>query len=109
MSPLRSSFCCAAFRLLHPDDRVHGRSGEQASKIPSVEILHRETGNKVFGEASRCDCSVPLLHLCRLFVCFIVFAMADINNGVVVETFSVNTYVLLKSLFALVVGPYADL
>ena len=35
--------------------------------------------------------------------------MAYLDNNVVVETFPVNTYVLILSLFALVVCPYADL
>jgi hypothetical protein len=36
--------------LPHPGDCVHGRQGEQASEALSVEILHRETGDKVFRE-----------------------------------------------------------
>ena len=48
--------------LPHPGDCVHSRPGEQASETPSVEILHRETGDKVFGErldatARCCSCS----------------------------------------------------
>jgi hypothetical protein len=34
----------------HHGDCVHGHPGEQVSEAPSVDILHRETGDKVFGE-----------------------------------------------------------
>jgi hypothetical protein len=36
--------------LPHPGDCVHSRPGEQAFETPSVEILHQEAGDKVFGE-----------------------------------------------------------
>jgi hypothetical protein len=36
--------------LPQPRDCMHSRSGEQASEIASVKILHRETGDMVFGE-----------------------------------------------------------
>ena len=93
----------------HPDDCVHSRPGEQASETPSVEILHRDTDDKVFGERLGMTARFhPTPTPSRRFVCFIGTAMADIDNDTVVGTFPVNTYVLLLTLFALVVGPYTD-
>jgi hypothetical protein len=38
---------------------VHGCTGEQASGTLPFAILHRERGNKVFGDRLRRDCSLP--------------------------------------------------
>jgi hypothetical protein len=45
-----SSFAAPLYSPPHPGDYVHGRPAKQASEAPSIEILHRETGDKVFGE-----------------------------------------------------------
>jgi hypothetical protein len=52
---------------------VHDHLGEKASKAPSVEIPHRETCDKVFGEHLGTDARLfvaglllPLVDLCGL-------------------------------------------
>jgi hypothetical protein len=53
-----NSFAATFSSLSHLDDCVHDRPGEQAFEALSVEILHREAGDKVFGE--RLDATAPL-------------------------------------------------
>jgi hypothetical protein len=69
LSQKKVHFAVPSSSLPHPDDCVHGRPGEQASEAPSVEILHREMGDKVFGErlgtTARLRLSSPI---CVLFV-----------------------------------------
>jgi hypothetical protein len=58
-------------RLPHPGDYVNGHPGEQASEAPFVEILHRETSDKVFGErlgVTACFRSCSSSPICILFV-----------------------------------------
>ena len=43
-------FAALLSSLPHPGDCMHNRPGDQTSETPSVEILHRDTGDKVFGE-----------------------------------------------------------
>ncbi|KAK1694859.1 hypothetical protein QYE76_011556 [Lolium multiflorum] len=65
----------------HPGDCVHS-PGEQASETPSVEILHRETGDKVFGSVSA-RLLATVRALLRRIGCFIDrsdYTMGDINN-----------------------------
>jgi hypothetical protein len=50
---------------------MHGNPGEQASEAPSTEILHRETGDKIFGErlgANSCLCSCSSSLICVLII-----------------------------------------
>jgi hypothetical protein len=42
------SFVVSSFSLPHSNDCVHAHPGEQASETPSIEILHREAGDKLF-------------------------------------------------------------
>ncbi|KAK1631860.1 hypothetical protein QYE76_006175 [Lolium multiflorum] len=75
-------FAALLSSLPHPGDYVHSRPGEQASETPSVEILHRETGDKVFGSVSARLLVVRLL--LRRFGYFIDrsdYTMGDINNS----------------------------
>ena len=51
---------------------MHGCTGEQASGTLPFAILHREKGNKVFGERLRRDRSLPLVY----FDYFLSIAMA---------------------------------
>ncbi|KAK1608235.1 hypothetical protein QYE76_031908 [Lolium multiflorum] len=110
-------FAALLSSLPHPGDCVHSRPGEQASETPSVEILHRETGDKVFGErlgATARYCS----SLLRRIGCFIDrsdYTMGDINNthggggAAAGATFPVAMYVLFLSYLALLLVPCSDL
>jgi hypothetical protein len=63
--------------LPHPGDCVHGRPGEHASEAPSVEILHRETGYKVFGEHLG---AIARLHSSSSSpICVLFIGLGDIN------------------------------
>ncbi|KAK1651680.1 hypothetical protein QYE76_069485 [Lolium multiflorum] len=103
--------------LPHPGDCVHSRPGEQASETPSVEILHRETGDKVFGERLGATArSVRVL--LRRIGCFIDrsdYTMGDINKthgdggAAAGATFPVAMYVLFLSYLALLLVPCSDL
>jgi hypothetical protein len=56
---------------------VHGRSGEQAFETPSVEILHRETGDKVFAE--RLGATARLHSSSSSPICVLFIRLDDIN------------------------------
>jgi hypothetical protein len=56
---------------------VHGRSGEQASETPYVEILHRETGDKVFGE--HLGAIARLRSSSSSLICVLFIRLGDIN------------------------------
>jgi hypothetical protein len=61
---------------------VHGRSGEQASEAPSVEIQHRETSDNVFGEHLGATARLRLissLSICILFVRLDDFALLIVS------------------------------
>jgi hypothetical protein len=65
--------------LPHPGDCVHDRLGEQASEAPSVEILHRETGDKVFGE--RLGATARLRSSSSSPICILFVRLGDIDSS----------------------------
>jgi hypothetical protein len=95
---------------------VYSRPGEQASETPSVEILHREAGDKVFGSVSARLLAVVRV-LLRRFDCFLDksdYTMGGINDshgGVVAAgaTSPVAMYVLFLSYLVLLLVTYSDL
>jgi hypothetical protein len=96
---------------------VHSRPGEQASEAPSIEILHQETGDNVFGE--RIGATARLYSSSSSPICILFISLDDINpvtmgdnhGGVaaVVPAFPVVPYVLLISYLSLALVPFADL
>ncbi|KAK1695597.1 hypothetical protein QYE76_012294 [Lolium multiflorum] len=106
-------FAALLSSLPHPGDCVHSHPGEQASETPSVEILHRETGDKVFGE--RLGATAAVRALLRRFDCFIDRSddtMGDISHshgGDAGATFPVAMYVLFLPYLALLLVPFSDL
>ncbi|KAK1698175.1 hypothetical protein QYE76_014872 [Lolium multiflorum] len=108
-------FAALLSSLPHPGGCVHSRPGEQASETPSVEILHRETGDKVLGSVSARLLSVRAL--LRRIGCFIDrsnYTMGDLNNthgggAAAGATFPVAMYVLFLSYLALLLVPCSDL
>jgi hypothetical protein len=103
--------------LPHPGDCVQGRPGEKASEAPSVEILHRETGDKVFGERLGATARLRLSSSSPICVLFIrlgdidPFTRSDNHGGAAaaIPVFPVAPYVLLISYLALILVPFADL
>ncbi|KAK1682932.1 hypothetical protein QYE76_043780 [Lolium multiflorum] len=97
--------------LPHPGDCVHSRPGEQASETPSVEILHRETGDKVFGERLGATAR-SVRALLRRFLDDSGDTMGDIgysHGGAAGATFPVAMYVFFLSYLALLLVPCSDL
>ncbi|KAK1665715.1 hypothetical protein QYE76_053874 [Lolium multiflorum] len=98
-----------------PIPAMRARSGRAASETPSVEILHRETGDKVLGSVSA-RLLATVRALLRRIGCFIDrsdYTMGDINNthggGAAGATFPVAMYVLFLSYLALLLVPCSDL
>ena len=87
---------------------MHSRPGEKASETPSLEILHRERADKVFGGVSRHGFSLPFPCICvdcstissTLAHVYISFDTMASDDNAMVGTLPDNTYVLLFSLFA---------
>jgi hypothetical protein len=85
------SHCC------NPGNCVHGRRGEQASEIMSVEILHREVGDKVGSVSVRLVVDVQVLH--RWFIYFLDrysvsdYTMSDINNLMILSLDVLSSHV----------------
>lgn len=111
-------FAALLSSLPHPGDCVHGRPGEQASETPSVEILHRETGDKVFGERLGATARLRPTASSTSPAFFLDDSgdfdntMGDINDGHgdgAAATFPVAMYVLFLSYYALLLVPYSDL
>ncbi|KAK1649781.1 hypothetical protein QYE76_067586 [Lolium multiflorum] len=110
-------FAALLSSLPHPGDCVHSRPGEQASETPSVEILHRETGDKVLGSVSA-RLLATVRALLRRIGCFIDrsdYTMGDINKthgddgAAAGATFPVAMYVFFLSYLALLLVPCSDL
>jgi hypothetical protein len=73
----KAPFAAPPSSLPHPGEGVHGRPGEQASEAPSVEILHRETGDKVYGE--RLCTTDRLRSSSSLLICFLFIRLGDMK------------------------------
>jgi hypothetical protein len=95
---------------------VHGHPGEQASEALSVEIRHRETGDKVFGE--RLGVTARLRSSSSSPVCVLFVRLGDIDPSSWATTMvelplrfrpSWPPYMFLISYLALVLVPFADL
>jgi hypothetical protein len=56
---------------------VHDRLGEQASKAPSVEILHKEMDDNVFGE--RLGMTSHLRSSSSSLICVLFVKLGDID------------------------------
>jgi hypothetical protein len=58
---------------------VHGCPGEHASETPSVEIMHREAGDKVFGE--RLAANARYCSSSSSPACYFIEKSGDSNNA----------------------------
>jgi hypothetical protein len=74
------SFVAPSSTLPHPQDRLQGHPGEQASEALSVGILHQEIGDKVFG---KCLGATTRLRSCSFSPIYIIFRFGnfDIKHG----------------------------